>query len=142
MSIYVLMALLAVSGSVAAGADTDWKPKPEEAYVVGDLRFEAADIYRDAEIIMRVYSEIRSRQRIPGDPADLLLTDFQPIAARYILKPFQFLSQYPDPQLTAELLRFQVTQTSGIWPPWKLVALRLFNEQPDAFSAIFDTHAT
>jgi hypothetical protein len=139
MNFRLLAVVIAGGVFPAVAADADWKPKPDETYVVGDPRFEAMDAYREAAIMMRVYSDIKSRLKNPGDDADKLLTDFQPLAARTILKPLRFLDKYPDIDTTATLLKFQVTWTDGVWPGWKVPALWIFRNQPEEFAAFYKT---
>lgn len=65
-----------------------------ETEIVGDLRWEAVRVYREASVAMRVYEHIKSRGKEPGDAEDLLLTDFQEtLAARAILRPLDFLGR-------------------------------------------------
>lgn len=87
-----------------SAAESDWRPKDDEPYVVGDPRQDALRAYREASVIMRVYRYINSKQTTPGDIEDWLLNDFQEtIAARTFPRALDFLSNYPDSELAGEL---------------------------------------
>lgn len=116
----------------------DWRPGEDEPEVAGDPRWEAVRIYRDASVVMQAYEYINTHPAERDQVKDLLLNDFQEtIAARSILRSLDFLRRYPDADLIAALLHFQVEQTAGVWPPWKLLALRLFTEHEGAFAVFF-----
>lgn len=139
MRLLPLVALLALCHSLLA-APVSWKPAAAEVETAGDPRFAALGAYRRALVVVRVQTYLKTHQSTPGDEEDILITDFQEnVSAREIAHAVGFLKDYPDDEMASELLRFQVNDTSGIWPPWKWLALALFDSCPDVVRRVLPT---
>ena len=139
MRLLPLVAILAACCLLPA-APVSWKPAAAEIENPADPRFTALGAYRRALVVVRVQTYLKAHQSIPGDAEDLLITDFQEnISAREIAQAVGFLKDYPDDEVASELLRFQINETSGVWPPWKWLALALFDTCPDVIRRVLPT---
>lgn len=99
-----------------------------EVHGAEESRLKAQETYRRAIAALRVQSYLHARIAAPGDEADLLLTEFQEsLSAREITSATEFLKDYPDDEIAKALLLFQIRSTSGIWAPWKRLALALLD---------------
>ncbi len=140
MRVLILILVCCFSSLDISYADEAWKPSSKDQYDVADPRYKALASYRKALVLIRVYSFISDHQSEPGDAVDYLLTDFQEqIAAAGILDALSYLEDYPDDTVASKILEFQVDKTSGVWPPWKWLALALFDRCRKAFDKTFST---
>jgi hypothetical protein len=140
MRLIVAFLLFFLFGIDFVCASESWKPSSTDPYNVEDPRYQALASYRKALVLIRVYSYIADRQLEPGDEADYLLADFQEqVAAAGIINALEYLKDYPDDTVAIKLLQFQVDRTAGVWPPWKGLALALFDRCRTAFDNTFET---
>jgi len=136
MRVILFIAFLALCdpsfGEIAA-----WKPDPNETLDINDPRNQVLSAYRRALVLVRVQTYIKNHQSTPGDKEDILITDLQEsVSIRDVTLATEYLKDYPDADVATELLLFQINQTSGIWPPWKRLALALFDRCQNAVEKV------
>lgn len=125
------IAILICFCGTSLGAESSWKPSPGEVYNPDDPRFQALDAYRRAIAAVKVQTYLTDHLSAPGDDEDSLITEFQEtISGQEVTAATEFLGKYPDEEVATELLLFQIRKTSGVWPPWKRLALALADRCP------------
>ncbi len=114
-----------------------WKPAAGKLIDVSDPRTDVLNTYRRAISIIEVQTYLTERQTSPGNVEDHLIIEFQEaVSGQEIAKASEYLKDYPDDQVAMTLLTFQIKMTAGIWPPWKRLALALFDRCPDIVNRI------